>query len=151
FVRNTLSVIFMVDMCRKMTSQQRKKTVFAFTDNGCENRNGQNMLLKYIKDNQAHAKVIHLDCIADLSSPVIYANSKIIKKLEGQDQELILKSIDELDYAHIGKKDIVITNGTVKQNSIEIASEKLMEKNFDLDMMEKNFNSVQKSIINFAS
>lgn len=150
FVRNTLSIIFMVDMCKKMTTQQRKKTVFAFTDNGCENRNGQNMLADYMKQSNSRAKVIHLDCIADLSAPVIYANSRIIKRLESQDKDIVLKSIDGLDYAHIDKKDIFITNGIINRGSVEVVSEKSVEKNFDIDVVEKNFQLLQDEIISLA-
>lgn len=152
FVRNTLSIIFIVDLCRKMTVHQRQKTVFVFTDHGCENRNGQNMLTKYISKTitKSRAKIIYLECIADLSSPVIYVNSQIIKKVKKYECKMTLQDVSELDYSNVDENDMFITNGVVKEDGTEIVSEKTIEKNFNLKNIKENFCSMQDIILNIV-
>jgi len=126
FIRNSASIIGCIKLVQSLKPRDKNRIGIAFTDYGCINHYGDDMLRSLMRNNADLNTIISLDCIgSDEDTIILYTktcNEYIEKVKKNVSQDIIFYEIDEKDthYYCLFKNTIVLTSGKIKDGIVTV-------------------------------
>ncbi|MEG2799034.1 MAG: hypothetical protein RR925_04045 [Erysipelotrichaceae bacterium] len=110
-VRNTSSIVSMIQLASKLTEAERKDIAFAFIDDGTGSELGLKMLNEYIGKN--HSTRVYLDSVSNGKNVQCFTNKDLKEAFDKENIHPLLTTKKRYG-------DILISSGIVIDNNIEI-------------------------------
>lgn len=147
FIRNTSSLIALLDFANSLSPDERKKIAFALTDYGCTNCIGDKLLTGRVNKK---CTVIHLDSIGNTNSLYLFHPNKFSSILEGikktgELSDLTLINFNELDEKlnFFQENELYISSVSKEGNNFYVRKDKDIKNYFDLENVEKTIKYLQ--------
>ncbi|MDR2833203.1 MAG: hypothetical protein LBV67_05775 [Streptococcaceae bacterium] len=141
-IRNTSSILAIIEAARNMDEQQRSKYAFAFTDYGTVNHFGEKLVPYHANDVEQEKTYIMLDSIGSLDELQLLTSANMVDKTKRMMQklEMNMPSIINLDAPNavqkkLYKNNVVITAGN-KTAENQIVMNTKLNKEYSDKMME---------------
>lgn len=147
FIRNTSSIIALLDFANSLSPDERKKIAFALTDYGCTNCMGDKLLTNKVNK---RSTIIHLDSIGNNNSLYLFHPSKFSTILDNLKNNGKLNDITLIDFNELDEKlnffqenELYIVSASKEGNNLYVRKDKAIKNYFDLENIKKTIKYLQ--------
>jgi len=135
-VRNTSSVLAMIEAARSLDESKREKIAFAFTDYGCVNHFGEKLAELDANDKNQSKNYIMLDSVGAIGTPQVLTTGNLSNRVKAAAQAVYQSPIlpINLDKAEtrqlkLHQQTVVLASGILNDKKEIIASKKVSDEN----------------------